>query len=124
MADFNQDRLHIIDYDRLNELYDGDNEQIASLFELFLDEEFPDFQVIENQIHQQHWPEVANIAHKMLPWVGMVGLTALETKLRRIETHAKMGTNTEEIISDWYQFKTGLDQATPLIRQELLKLTS
>ncbi|MVM34771.1 Hpt domain-containing protein [Spirosoma sp. HMF4905] len=124
MADSDPVALHIIDYQRLNELYDGDNEQIASLFELFLDEVFPDFDEIEAEIDQQNWPEVAQIAHKMLPWVGMVGLTALEAKLRTIETQAKAGANTDDIMATWNQFKTGLDQATPLIRQELVKLTS
>ena len=124
MADSDSVASHIIDYQRLGELYDGDNEQIASLFELFLDEEFPDFEEIEHKIEEKQWPEVANIAHKMLPWVGMVGLTTLEAKLRHIETQATAGSSTQEIMVTWNQFKTGLNQAMPLIRQELVKLTS
>lgn len=124
MADSNPVALHAIDYQRLDELYDGDKEQIASLFELFLDEVFPDFDAIENEINQQNWTEVAQIAHKMLPWVGMVGLTALEAKLRTIEAQAKAGSNTDDMMTTWNQFKTGLNQAMPLIREELVKLTS
>ncbi|MBN8821459.1 MULTISPECIES: Hpt domain-containing protein [unclassified Spirosoma] len=124
MENFNSASLHTIDYDRLNELYDGDNEQIASLFELFLDEVFPDFQEIEREIDQQNWADVAKTAHKMLPWVGMVGLTALEGKLRSIEAQAKTDRNPEEIKLAWSQFKLGLDKATPLIREELARLTS
>ncbi|QMW05844.1 Hpt domain-containing protein [Spirosoma foliorum] len=124
MADSNSVALHAIDYNRLNELYDGDNEQIASLFELFLDEVLPDFDEIENEIDQQNWSEVAQIAHKMLPWVGMVGLTALEAKLRAIEAQAKAGSDKAEIMATWMQFKTGLSQARPLIREELVRLTS
>ncbi|GAB4045375.1 Hpt domain-containing protein [Spirosoma litoris] len=124
MADSNPVALHAIDYNRLNELYDGDNEQIASLFELFLDEVLPDFDEIENEIEQQNWSEVAQIAHKMLPWVGMVGLTALEAKLRAIEAQAKAGSGKAEIMATWKQFKTGLSQAMPLIREELVRLTS
>ncbi|WP_461088235.1 Hpt domain-containing protein [Spirosoma gilvum] len=124
MENFNSASLHTIDYDRLNELYDGDNDQIASLFELFLDEVFPDFREIEMEIDQQNWTEVAKIAHKMLPWVGMVGLTALEAKLRSIETLAKTGGSSEDIKLGWSQFKYGLDKAMPLIREELARLTS
>lgn len=124
MADSDLVAYHVIDYQRLNELYDGDTEQIASLFELFLDEEYPDFQDIEHKIDQKQWPEVANIAHKMLPWVGMVGLTNLEAKLRNIESQAIDGSSTGEIMGIWNQFKTGVNQAIPLIRQELVKLTS
>lgn len=116
--------LHTIDYQRLNELYDGDNEQIASLFELFLDEVFPDFNEIESQILQQEWPTVAATIHKMVPWVGMVGLTALEAKLRSIEMLAKTQTDTEQIMPNWTQFKGGLNQSIPVIQQELVKLTS
>ncbi|MVM37351.1 Hpt domain-containing protein [Spirosoma sp. HMF3257] len=124
MADSNSIALHTIDYQRLNELYDGDNEQIASLFELFLDEVFPDFGEIENEIERQNWPEVAQITHKMLPWVGMVGLTALEAKLRTIEAQAKAGSARDEIMVTWSQFKLGLNQSMPIIREELVKLTS
>lgn len=124
MADSDSVASHIIDYQRLNELYDGDTEQIASLFELFLDEEFPDFEEIEHKIEQKQWSEVAITAHKMLPWVGMVGLTTLEAKLRIIEAQAIEGSSTGEIMTTWNQFKTGLNQAMPLIRQELVKLTS
>ncbi|GAB3939580.1 hypothetical protein GCM10028805_00210 [Spirosoma harenae] len=124
MATFDPIDLHAIDYDRLNDLYDGDNEQIASLFELFLEAELPDFQEIEAQIAQQHWLEVAKGAHKMIPLVGMVGLTALENKLRSIETQAKKGISTEEIGASWYQFRAGLDLAIPLIREEMTKLVS
>ncbi|WP_020596088.1 Hpt domain-containing protein [Spirosoma panaciterrae] len=124
MENFNSASLHTIDYGRLNELYDGDNEQIASLFELFLDEVFPDFREIEMEIDRQNWVEVAKTAHKMLPWVGMVGLTALEAKLRSIEAQAKTDPNPEAIRSAWNQFKFGLDKAMPLIREELTRLTS
>lgn len=124
MADSESVVSHVIDYHRLNELYDGDTEQIASLFELFLDETFPDFQDIETKIEQNLWPEVANQAHKLLPWVGMVGLTTLETKLRSIEAQATDGSGKEEILATWHQFRTGLDQAVPMIRQELVKLSS
>ncbi|GAB4018534.1 Hpt domain-containing protein [Spirosoma sp. KCTC 42546] len=124
MADSDSVVSHVIDYQRLNELYDGDTEQIASLFELFLDETFPDFQDIDTKIDQHSWPEVASQAHKLLPWVGMVGLTTLETNLRSIEAQVADGAGKEEILATWNQFKTGLNQAIPLIRQELVKLTS
>ncbi|QJW88322.1 Hpt domain-containing protein [Spirosoma taeanense] len=113
---------HTIDHERLNKLHSGDRRQIISVFQLFLDEVLPDFLELEQGMQQQQWPEVADMAHKIVPWVGMVGLTSLETELRSLEKQAKHNPTTQSMTASWDRFKAGLDRTVPLLRQELARM--
>ncbi len=93
-----------------------------SVLHLFLDEVIPDFDQLEAGMEQQNWVGVADVAHKIVPWVGMVGLTSLEMELRQLEQSAKAAPEPEEVISRWNHFKAGLEQALPVLRSELDRL--
>ena len=114
---------HAIDHDRLDRLHDGSRNQIVSVLHLFLDEVMPDFDPLDEAVRQHQWPEAADMAHKIVPWVGMVGLTTLEMELRDLEIRAKTKPDAEGVTNHWLRFKTGLNQALPLLRQELDRLS-
>ncbi|RYC67884.1 Hpt domain-containing protein [Spirosoma sordidisoli] len=111
-----------IDYPRLDRLHGGSRGQIVSVLHLFLDEVMPDFDQLEAGMAQQNWVGVADVAHKIVPWVGMVGLTSLEMELRQLEQYAKSAPEPEGVISRWNHFKAGLEQALPVLRSELDRL--
>lgn len=114
---------HFIDHERLDRLHDGSRSQIISVLHLFLDEVMPDFGPLDEAVRQHQWPEAADMAHKIVPWVGMVGLTTLETELRNLEIRAKTTPDADGVTDQWLRFKTGLNQAVPLLRQELARLS-
>ncbi|GAB3886382.1 Hpt domain-containing protein [Spirosoma agri] len=114
--------VHSIDYERLRKLHSHDERLIINVLTLILDEVLPDFDTIEANIQKQEWAEAAHTAHQLIPWVGMAGLTSLENELRTFEQVAKRNPNADDIRSAWYQFRAGLDEAIPLLQQELTNL--
>lgn len=119
----NTSTTSIIDYERLDRLYDGSPSMLAYGLAVFLDEVLLDIDRLEQEIGQQQWPVVADTAHKIVPWVGMVGLTGLESQLRELELQAKQKPVATTLVEQWLSFKVGLDQAIPLLQQELARLS-
>lgn len=113
-----------IDYERLDRLHGGSRSQILAVTTLFLDDVLPDFDPLADAVRQQQWASVADMAHKIVPWIGMVGLTSLETELRQLEIRAKTNPVANELTNHFWQIRDGIDQAIPLLRQELDKLTA
>ncbi|WP_338876101.1 Hpt domain-containing protein [Spirosoma sp. SC4-14] len=112
----------VIDYERLVSLY-GDNPRlIRNTFGLFLDSVLPDFEKLDRDVYLQQWPEIANAMHQVLPWLGMVGLTQLETDFRNLEDMVKGNPQSEPFLTAWGQFKSGFDLGVVKIRDELARM--
>ncbi|WP_192579084.1 Hpt domain-containing protein [Fibrisoma limi] len=113
---------HTIDHERLNRLHGGDQRQIVNVLTIFIDEVMPDFDDLEGSIQQEMWPDVADKAHKILPWMGMAGLTSLESELRSLEQLAKTNPAPDVLINHWKQFRQALGETLPLVIQERNRL--
>jgi HPt (histidine-containing phosphotransfer) domain-containing protein len=77
-----------IDYERLDEMYEGDVEYQADMFDTFLSDVYPEFKDLAPLVEQQNFPELKKLAHKLKPTLGMVGLTQLEKQLVEVERRA------------------------------------
>lgn len=108
----------LIDRDRLAQLHDSPR-MIVHAIEMFLDEVLPDFGPLGEAIQQEQWLQTASLAHKIVPWLGMAGLTGLEGELRKLETEARTEPNPVQLTDRWVRLNAGLSQAIPLLRREL-----
>jgi len=113
---------HTIDHERLNRLHSGDQQQIVNVLTIFIDEVMPDFDDLEGSIQQQVWADVVDKAHKIIPWIGMAGLTSLETELRSLEQLAKTNPAADVLTTHWNRFRQGLGDTLPLVIQERNRL--
>lgn len=107
-----------LDYERLQQLHGDSRSMLIVALDLFLDEVLGDFLALEHSVHAHDWNEVAGMAHRLIPWLGMVGLTQQETQLRRLMAQARQPADPVQLTRLWQQFKTDLDQMVPLVEAE------
>jgi PAS domain S-box-containing protein len=112
-----------IDHNRLDELYDGDKNYIVDMFQTFLDEILPDFSKLDELVIKSDWEALGKHAHKLKPTLGMVGLTHLENNMQNIEKITKVNTETEKLIELVSQFQKQLNEAVPMLKDELVRLS-
>jgi len=108
-----------LDYDRLTDLYDGDHDSAAMMFEMFLQEILPEFSELDQAVAQNNRTRTRELAHRFVPSLGMVGLTRLEHQLRAIEKQALQATDDAQISQQWRTFRAELDQMVPLVEAAL-----
>lgn len=113
-----------LDQQRLKALHGDDRKMLALALSMFLDEIIPEFDAMGSLVTAQQWPEFAEQAHKMLPWLGMAGLTSLEHDLRRLEQDAKTAPDPDRLRTGWQAFTTTLDRMKPLLEAELQRARS
>ncbi|MVM31099.1 hypothetical protein GO755_13745 [Spirosoma sp. HMF4905] len=114
--------IYSLDLDRLNELYGDDTEYAVTMFETFLEEVLPEFSDFDSLIQQHRWEEVRQLAHKLRPTLGMVGLTDLETLLAQFEELIIMKAESQRIHRHWYLFQSDLQSCKPLVQTEWQRL--
>ncbi len=114
---------NVLDYARLEELYEDDVEYQIDMFETFLNDVLPDFYKIRTLLDQGVHEEVGKLAHKLKPTFGMVGLTDVESKMIEFEKMAKLGSIPKELLDDKLEVITSiLTKKLPILRKELEKL--
>ncbi len=108
-----------IDKSKLTELYGDDMDFKTMVFETFLEEIPSQVEDFTKNFKAKEWDEVAKVAHKMKPSLGMVGLPDVEEMLRIIEsTIKKDGVNTEvEELSE--RFLSSFPSYIDLVNEEL-----
>ncbi len=113
---------YALDRARLAEIYGGDAAYAAELFTLFLEVVWPEMAVMETHVAQQDWPALGRAAHKYTPSLGMVGLSVLEEKMRRIEVESKINPQPEQLGPFYRQCALEIAQMIPTLRVELQRL--
>ena len=111
-----------LDTARLYELYGEDAEYAASMFETFLEEVFPEFNEFNGLMQQQRWEDVRQLAHKLRPTLGMVGLSDLETLLGQFEKLIEVNAKSEQVQQHWHVFSSGLTSRKSLVQAEWQRL--
>jgi PAS domain S-box-containing protein len=112
-----------LDQPRLLELYGDDRAAASDMFSTFLTEVVPDLMRLPDWQRTQSWAELARQAHKLKPTLGMVGLTALETTMSRLENAAKQASDPDLINVYCQEVTTSLQQMIPLLEAEIQQLT-
>jgi PAS domain S-box-containing protein len=111
-----------IDYERLDEMYEGDIEYQADMFDTFLSDVYPEFKDLAPFVEQQNFPELKKLAHKLKPTLGMVGLTQLEQQLVEIERRALDKPEYYDLKARVDQLQKALSQIHPILEKELQRL--
>ncbi|GAB3933691.1 Hpt domain-containing protein [Larkinella terrae] len=115
--------IDFLDRERLVRLYEDDTEMLISAIETFLDEVVISFSELENLTGSQNWEGLSELTHQLRPWLGMVGLTSLETRLWEIEMLARENPNAEILMISCTDFNRNLSKMTPILQLELKELT-
>jgi PAS domain S-box-containing protein len=113
---------YLIDFQRLDEMYEGDIGYQTDMFDTFLNDVLPEFDELITLNEQLHFMEVKKLAHKLKPTLGMVGLTYLEKQLQEIERIAVEKPEYEELKTIISRFIASLQQIVPTLEKELLRL--
>ncbi|GAA4405056.1 hypothetical protein GCM10023187_23100 [Nibrella viscosa] len=122
MPPFPKNTQRELDHERLYQLHGDSRSMLLIALDMFLDEVLVDFSVLENAVRSQNREEIADMGHKLVPWLGMVGLTHLETQLRQLVALAKSNADSTAITHSWEVFKTELDHMIPLVEAERRRL--
>ena len=110
--------VYSLDYDRLNELYGNDAEYAAMIFETFLETVVTEFDAFESLIQQERWSEVCQLAHKLKPGLGMVGLSDLEEVMRQLESMTKTDPDPTIVRNLWHTFRADFSSRQPLLHAQ------
>lgn len=119
-----EERVSVLNYPRIKELYGDDNEYILDMMETFLTDALPDFADFQELINAHDWTTLSKLAHRLKPTLGMVGLTELEEKMSQLETKARNAPQPESLQLLWNSLTEGLEKGTKEIRREIEKLKS
>lgn len=111
-----------LDRERLRQLYGDDTEMQASSLEMFLDEVLPIFLELKNHVECADWEQVITVTHQLRPWLIMVGLTTLESKLCEVEKMAKETPELTLLCSEYGFFYNQLEDKIPVLKMELQRL--
>ncbi|QMW02944.1 Hpt domain-containing protein [Spirosoma foliorum] len=111
-----------LDRDRLSELYGEDADYAATMFETFLDDVLPEFNEFNELMQEQRWEEGRQLAHKLRPTLGMVGLSDLETALAQLERLIITKVEPKQVRNYWRLFYNSLLSKKTLIQTEWERL--
>lgn len=119
-----EERVLLLNYPRLRELYGDDNEYILDMMETFLTDALPDFAEFQGLINTHDWVALSKLAHRLKPTLGMVGLTDLEEKMSLLETQSRNNPQVESLQLIWNSILGGMESGTKEIKEEIEKLKS
>ncbi|HEV7351133.1 Hpt domain-containing protein [Telluribacter sp.] len=74
----------------LKDIYDDDAEYAYLMFGLFLTEIVPQIYTLRQVAEQQNWPLLRQIAHKIKPTFGMVGVPQMEQFFDKLEAETQL----------------------------------
>jgi CheY-like chemotaxis protein/HPt (histidine-containing phosphotransfer) domain-containing protein len=108
-----------IDKSKLEELYGDDIDFKTMVFETFLEEIPSQVKELKSEFENENWEEVAKVAHKMKPSLGMVGLPPEEESLRIIESTIKKDGINDDIRTMTKEFVDSFPLFIELVKCEL-----
>jgi HPt (histidine-containing phosphotransfer) domain-containing protein len=106
-----------LDRKRLVELYGNDMDYAADMFRTFLHDMLPIFDEFDELIQESRWAAVQQLAHKLMPTLGMVGLSDLESMMMHIEA-ASTAEDPLLVQKLWLQFRTDFTTRIPVLQAE------
>lgn len=113
-----------LDRNRLIELYGDDIEYAAEMFETFLNDVLPDFDLLSELLEKKEFMLFGRMVHKLKPSIVMVGLTYLEEKMHKLESFAKNESDWGKIGDLLNSLMSELEHMLPVIKEEYGKLNA
>ncbi len=111
-----------LDNDKLHELYADDNDFKKIVFESFIDDVQPQFSDLRKAYENKEWSTVGEVAHKIKPAFGMIGLPVYEEKMKSIEKGIKEGADQKQIEAVLLSVLEEVDSIVKIVMEELKKL--
>lgn len=115
---------NLLNQNYLKDLYEGDLEYAADMFETFLDYTVKEFPSLRPLIEANDLENGRKLAHKLKPTFAMVGLTDLQQKMLQIEKMAEEQTASAEILSALDFVEEQLKILVPILQSDLKKMQS
>ncbi|MFD2574389.1 Hpt domain-containing protein [Spirosoma soli] len=106
-----------LDRERLLDLYGDDTAYAADMFETFLHDVVPQFDSFNPLIQEQRWMDVYQLAHKLKPTLGLVGLSDLEAVMNDIESSAA-SPDPFQVQRMWHDFRANFTERIPIVYAE------
>jgi len=120
IAHLPDDNMINIDFTYLSEMSGGDQTFVKEMIELFLQELPVTLSRMEEELTNQNWDNIANIAHRIKTNFMMVGLSTQSEIALEIEKSIKMNSFMEgEIILKILRLKNDANIAYPLLKTRL-----
>lgn len=89
--------MNTIDLSYLKDITNGENEIMAEMIELILEETPKHIQQIKKLFSNKDWPQLGAEAHKLKPLLLYVGLTKLNEATQELEQNGKKSINLDAI---------------------------
>lgn len=89
--------MSIIDLEYLTNITGGDNEIMAEMMQLLLEETPKHLNNIKSFQENEQWTELGAEAHKIKPMLLYVGLSDLHEAAQQLEANGKKAENLDEI---------------------------
>ena len=112
-----------LDQKRLTEIYGEDMAYPLEMFDMFLTDIVPEISELPVICREENWTLLAQMAHKLKPTLGMVGLSWLEDKMGEMENLAQKGAKKEVLTLYCTDIVAGVNQMIPVLRRETQKLS-
>lgn len=107
-----------LDVPCLEEMYGRDWDFASDMFLTFLEEIAPDFDQLNPLVQQEDWERFYQVAHKVKPSLGMVGLTTLQQKVMQAELIAKQNPEKNKLAELTENILKDLKIYLPIIQQQ------
>lgn len=112
----------MFDHNFLEDLYEGDTEYAADMFETFLDYSVKELKGLRPLLNSEKLVEASDLAHKLKPTFGMVGLVDLQQKMLAIEKMAEEKAEVGKITEALDFVEESLEALIPVLQSELKKM--
>lgn len=116
--------MSIIDLQYLTDITGGDNEIMAEMIQLLLEETPKHLQSIRDYSDNEQWKELGAEAHKIKPMLMYVGLSDLHDAAKTLESHGKNSQNLEEIPELIETIETGFQEVEDELRKKVKELSN
>lgn len=110
--------LLVINRQDLLELYEGDEQYMREIFEIFMQSIPIELAEMRELLESSDWKNFAAKAHKIKPSFKMVGLGVLSTHVEELE-RVKRAFDAAELLHDFASFEANITQALKLVQAEL-----
>ena|ERR1035438_5121646 len=111
-----------LDTNFLNELYEGDKEHAAMIFEQFLQTINAQMKEVDDNFNTGNSELFRQKMHKLKPVFSFVGLTSITQKAELIERQCKQTSGTSSIEGYYNDFRNNVIEFLPIIKNELNRL--
>ncbi len=106
----------------LDDLYAGDIQSAAEIFESSLNLIIPEMAAAEALFYQADHEALRKLFHKIKPLFGYVGLLKIQALVQQFEDACGTVSNTEELREKYQELVIMVGESISIIRQELIRM--